>query len=153
MRARQAGAAVIVVLAVVAVASLLVLAGLERGILSARVAGFSMERMQVFEVAEAAMAVAARDRAARAVPALQPDPGGDAARWVERLEAVGQPVSLPDASHFAGRTDVDTRVVVEALVEGYRITALAQHANKQMRVVLQTIMLDDATPRIWRHLR
>ena len=149
MKTGQQGAALLVVIALVAVTVPLVLSGLERILLANRIAAAGHERMQAFAAAESALHIAAREAPERAVAPLMPDPAGDRAAWRAHLRSRGTAVRLPGRK---GDAPVP-RVLVERIATGYRITSLGVGRRGQPAVILQAVHTAGSSARIWRELR
>ena len=149
MNHRQDGLALVVVLIVLTIGSAFALLALERGLLGLRITERSEDRAEVFELAEAALAVAGESPQSRAGMPLVPDPGADSVIWARQLRAVGQPLAPPG---FATENRV-VYVLVEDLDVGYRITSLARDDREQVTVILQSVQSASGEQRIWRQLR
>ena len=149
MSHRQDGLALVVVLVVLTVSSAFALLALERGLLGLRITERSGDRAEVFELAEAALAVAGASPQSQAITPLVPDPGGDPVLWADQLQAVGEPLAPPG---FETGNRV-AYVLVEGLGDGYRITSLARDHREQVTVILQSVQSASGEQRIWRQLR
>lgn len=149
MNHRQDGLALVVVTVVMALTSALTFTALDRGLFSLRITERAVDRAEVFELAEAALATAAESPQRFARTPLQPDPGGDRSAWVEQLATAGRPVS---PSGFP-LENTRAHVLVEALEDGYRLTSLAQDHRGQVTIVLQSVQSASGEERIWRQLR
>ena len=149
MNHRQDGLALVVVTVVMALTSALTFTALDRGLFSLRITERAVDRAEVFELAEAALATAAESPQRFARTPLQPDPGGDRTAWVEQLPTAGRPVS---PSGFL-LENTRAHVLVEALEDGYRLTSLARDHRGQVTIVLQSVQSASGEQRIWRQLR
>lgn len=148
-RRRQCGAALIVVVCLVAVSALMAGQALERGLFATRVAGLVAERGMTVEAAESALRLGARTRDTLAQAPIVPDPAMDPAIWsrVLRDQGVQMPLAHLDPSAPA------PRLLVERMSAGYRLTALARDPRHRAEAIVQVWLADDAPSRVWRRLR
>ncbi|MEX0385643.1 pilus assembly PilX family protein [Spiribacter onubensis] len=162
MKARQQGVALVGVLAIIPIVALMTWMGLERSLVQTRTAGTAMDRTIALAVAEMALRRAAESAAQWARPPLEPMPEAAASSWRAMMDEYGR--TLP-----ALTTDVALHrppaVLVERLVPtgtadcggpaacGYRITVAATGRSAGTDVVLQAIIAERSSVRIWRELR
>lgn len=145
----QGGAALVVVVCLVAITALMAGEALERGLLGTRIAGLALERGGTVEAAESALRLGGQTPGALARPRLVPDPAMDPAAWHQVLMDQGMRVPLDQPASSAPTP----RLLVERMPKGYRLTALAHDPRRRVEAIVQVWLADDAPSRVWRRLR
>ena len=162
MRHRQQGIALVGVLAIIPIAALVALMGLERSLLHTRMEGTARDRIVALEVAEVALRGGAESAVQWARPPLEPAPAPSAASWRAAIRQHGRVLSRPA---MVGTLHQPPAVLVERLSPtgaadcagslrcGYRLSVLAYGRAPGTDVVLQAVIADQSAVRTWRELR
>ena len=162
MKHRQQGVALIGVLAIIPIVAAITLTGLERTLVQTRSAGTAIDRAIALEVAETALHRAAESASQWARPSLVPAPKAAAAPWRAAVDEEGRmlpslatevalhrpPAVLVERLVAGGETDCSAQSAC-----GYRLTVAASGRVAETDVVLQAIIADRSSVRIWRELR
>lgn len=162
MKPRQEGVALVSVLAMLPIVALMTLTGLERSLVQTRTAATAMDRTIALEVAEAALRRAAESASEWARPPLTPPPEAAAAPWQAVIDEQGRslPALATDVALYRSPAVLVERLVPTAMPDcggpgacGYRVTAVAHGRTATTEVVLQAMIADRSSIRIWRELR